>query len=133
MTLLLSAFMKMFSFANSSPLCACAGTPGPSDADAEHVLEESTAAVDRFVSEEAVVRIKVGGGGGGNVEDRTKGEGPQQGGSGFVPRLDEDHLRNVLEQVTHSLQYVVTGRARISPFCFVHLIDVVGKSWRLRT
>lgn len=66
-------------------------------------MEESTAEVDRFVHEEAVVRIRFGGDDGGNPEGGATGEGEQEGGEGIVPRLDEDHLRKVLEKVTHAL------------------------------
>lgn len=79
-------------------------SPQPRDADAEHELEESTAEVDRFVNDQAVVRIRFGGDGG-DAEERggAKEDGAQEGETGTVPRLDEDHLRKVLEKVTHAL------------------------------
>eukprot|EP00903_Cladosiphon_okamuranus_P012758 g11926.t1 len=69
------------------------------DADAEHELQESTAEVERFVSDEAVVRIRFGSDGDG-AERRggAKGEGAQEEGVGIVPMLDEYHLRKVLEK-----------------------------------
>ncbi|CAB1120679.1 unnamed protein product [Ectocarpus sp. CCAP 1310/34] len=91
-----------------------------SDADAEHALEKSTAEVDRFVSEEAVLRIsleKASGDGedvagvekkspaadgepegekGGRVAGAAE-EGKQSGV--VVERLDEDHLQRILGQV----------------------------------
>eukprot|EP00752_Nemacystus_decipiens_P012854 g11381.t1 len=81
------------------------------DANAEHELEVSTAEVDRFVNEEAVVRIRSGGDGGDAEEGPgggAEGEGIQQieGAAGIVSRLDEDHLRKVLEQAEHCRQIV---------------------------
>ncbi|CBJ27106.1 similar to Dynein heavy chain 3, axonemal (Axonemal beta dynein heavy chain 3) (Ciliary dynein heavy chain 3) [Ectocarpus siliculosus] len=90
------------------------------DADAEHALETSTAEVDRFVSEEAVLRISlVKGSGDGedgagvekkspaaDVEPEGKNgrgaagaaeEGKQSGV--VVERIDEDHLKRILGQV----------------------------------
>ncbi|CAM9159174.1 unnamed protein product, partial [Ectocarpus sp. 8 AP-2014] len=90
------------------------------NADAEHALETSTAEVDRFVSEEAVLRISLGKGSGdgedgAGVETKSRaadgepegenGEGPagaaeegKQSGV-VVERLDEDHLKRILGQV----------------------------------
>lgn len=90
--------------------------PPPRDANAEHELEEGTADVDRFVSEEAVVRVKIygddGNRGSSGVAGREEGDRPaagaaaaqeeaagMDGAGGAVSRLDEDHLRGVLEQV----------------------------------
>lgn len=66
------------------------------------MLEESTTEVDRFVHDEAVVRIRFAGDGSGDAEGGAEEEGKQEGGpvEGTVPRLDENHLRNVLEKVT---------------------------------
>ncbi|CAN0468297.1 unnamed protein product [Ectocarpus sp. 12 AP-2014] len=93
-----------------------------SDADAEHALEKSTAEVDRFVSEEAVLRISLGKGSGdgedvAGVEKKSPAadgqpEGEKAGGAAgaaeegkqsgvVVERLDEDHLKRILGQVDH--------------------------------
>lgn len=98
------------------------GTPTPSDANAEHELEESTAEVDRFVSEEAVVRIKFGGdggdaGGGGGVNEAGAQEGA---GAEAVPRLDEDHLRGVLKKVDWASS-TVASRGQNKPLLFLVL------------
>lgn len=91
-----------------------------SDADAEHALETSTAEVDRFVSEEAVLRISLGKGSGdgedgAGVEKKSPAadgepEGEKGGGAAgaaeegnqsgvMVERLDENHLKRILGQV----------------------------------
>lgn len=116
----------IFSPANRPPAERTSTQTRTSDADAEHELEESTAEADRFVSEEAVLRLAIGngpgwtdgGGGGGSGGNAGDGGGDKEGAAatgakgkgegvdgldgepgGVVPKLDEDHLGKVLEQV----------------------------------
>lgn len=65
------------------------------DADAEHVLKTETALVDRFVSEEAVLRVALETIG--VCGDADNGTGEEEAAA--VSRVDKDHLHNVLEEV----------------------------------
>ncbi|CAM9162262.1 unnamed protein product, partial [Hapterophycus canaliculatus] len=95
------------------------------EADAEFELEEGTAEISRFVSEEAVLRLSLGrmgsrgaswcdadasqGGSGGalasDVANPDLVPGPRReetlASGGAVTRIDEDHLRKVLGQAEH--------------------------------
>lgn len=66
----------------------------PREATAEHELDESTAEVGRFLSDEAILRVKLG-----TRTVHSNGDGTSDGGAATVLVVDEDHLQKVLAEV----------------------------------